>query len=66
MHLFVHDLTIQDLEGVEMNAFVKRENGISDSWVVGKSQVFLRRARGRCGMTMPVGEYLQAFLACIS
>ena len=66
MHLFIHDLAIQNLEGVEMNTFMERENGISNGWVVGKSQVFLRWARGRCGMTMPVGEYLQAFLACIS
>ena len=66
MHLFIYDFAIQNLEGVEMNAFVERKNGVSDSRVVGKSQVFLRWTRGRCGMAMPVGEYLQAFLACIS
>jgi hypothetical protein len=45
MHLFIHDFTIQNLEGVEMYAFMERENGISDGRVVGKSQVFLRWAR---------------------
>ena len=41
MHLFIYDFTIQDLEGIQMYAFVEREDGITDSGVVGQTEVFL-------------------------
>jgi len=65
MYLFIHYFPIQDLEGVEMNALVEREDGVTDGGVVGQTEVFLRRTRGRGGVTVPVGEYLQAILSSI-
>ena len=35
MNLFIHDLAIQNLEGVQMHAFVEGEDGIADGGVVG-------------------------------
>ena len=65
MYLFIDNLTIQNLEGIQMNALVERENGIADGGVVGQTEVFLRRTRGRGRMTVPVGENLEAFAPCI-
>ena len=60
MYLFIHHFTVQDLEGIEMNALVEGENGIANGGVVGQAQILLRGARGRSWVTMPVGENLQA------
>ena len=65
MYLFIHHFTIQDFEGVEMNPLVEREDGVTDGGVVGQSQVFLRRSRGRGWMTVPVSEDLQAILTSV-
>ena len=66
MYLFVHDLAIQDLEGIQVNALKERENGVADGGVVSQTQIFLRGARGRGRMAVPVGENLQALAAGIS
>ena len=42
VYLFIHHLTVQDLKGVEVDALVEREDSVSDSGVVGQTQVFLR------------------------
>ena len=41
MHLFIYDFTIQDLEGIQMDALVEREDGLADVGVVGQTEVFL-------------------------
>ena len=41
MHLFIYDFTIQDLEGIQMDALVEREDGVADVGVVGQTEVFL-------------------------
>ena len=65
MYLFIHHFTVQDLEGIEMNALVEGENGIANGRIVSKAEVLLRRARGRGRMTVPVGEDLQTVLTGI-
>ena len=54
MYLFVHDRAIQDLEGIQVDAFVERENGVADGGVVSQTQILLRGARGRSWVTIPV------------
>ena len=67
MYLLIHHLAIQYLEGIQFRFSIKqREDSVADGWIVGQTQVFLRRARGRGGMTVPVGENLQTFLTCIA
>ena len=66
MYLFIYHFAIQDLEGIQMDTLMKRQNGIADVGVVGQTQVFLRRARGRGRMAVPVGEDLQAVFAGIA
>jgi hypothetical protein len=66
MYLFIHHFTVQDLEGIEMNALVEGENGIANGRIVSKAEVLLRRARGLGRMTVPVGEDLQSFAPCVS
>lgn len=66
VYLFVHHLATENPEGVQVNAFVEREDGVTDGGVVGQTEVFLRGARGRGGMTVPVGENLQPFAAGIA
>ena len=66
MHLFIYDFTIQDLEGIQMDALVEREDSVEDVGVVGQTEVFLRGARGRGWMTMPVGEDLEAVFTSIA
>ncbi len=46
MNLFVYDLTVLYLEGIEMDAFVEGEDGIADVGVDGQTEVFLRGTRG--------------------
>ena len=41
MYLLIHHFAIQNLEGIQMNAFVERENGVADGGVVGQTEVFL-------------------------
>ena len=41
MHLFIYDFTILDLEGIQMDALVEREDGVADVGVVGQTEVFL-------------------------
>ena len=65
MYLLVHHLAIQDLEGVEVNALMEGEDGIADGGIIGQTEIFLRGTRGRGGMTMPVGENLQAVLSSV-
>ena len=65
MYLFIHHFTVQDLEGIEMNALVEGENGIANGRIVSKAEVLLRRARGRGRMTVPVGEDLQTVLTSV-
>ena len=66
MYLFIHNLAILNFERIQVNALMKRENGIADGGVVSQTQIFLRGARGRSRMTMPVGKNLLAFTSCIS
>ena len=66
MHLFIYDFTIQDLEGIQMDALVEREDGIADVGGVGQTEVFLRGARGRGRMAVPVGEDLEAVFTSIA
>ena len=66
MYLFVYDFPIQDLEGVQMDAFVERKDGVADTGVDGQTEVFLRGARGRGWMAVPIGEDLQAFASGVS
>ena len=35
MHFLIHYFSVQDLEGIQMNAFVEREDGVTDGGVVG-------------------------------
>ena len=65
MYLLIHNFTIQNLEGIQMNALVERQDSIADGGIIGQTEVFLRRTRGRSGMTVPVGENLQIVLASI-
>ena len=41
MYLLIHHFTVQNLEGIQMNALVKGEDGIADSGVIGQTEVFL-------------------------
>ena len=66
MHLFIYNLATENLERVQMYAFVEREDGITDSGVVGQSEVFLRGARWRGWMAVPVGEDLEAVFTSIA
>ena len=66
MHLFIYDFTIQDLEGIQMDALVEREDGVADVGVVGQTQIFLRGARGRGRMAVPVGEDFEAVFTSIA
>ena len=66
MYLFVYDFAVQDFEGVQMDAFVERNDGVADTGVVGQTEVFLRGARGRGWMAVPVGQDLQAFASGVS
>ena len=62
MRFLIHDLAVQNLEGVQVNALVERENGVADGGVVGQTEILLRRTRGRSGMTVPIGENFQTIL----
>ena len=62
MYLLIHHFTVQNLEGIQMNVLMEREDGIADGGVVGQAEVFLRRPRGRGWMTVPIGENLQTVL----
>lgn len=66
MNLFVYDLTVLYLEGIEMDAFVEGEDSIADVGVDGQTEVFLRGTREGGGMAVPVGENLQALAAGIA
>ncbi len=39
MYLFVDDLSIENLEGIQVDSLEERQNGITNVWVVGKSQI---------------------------
>ena len=41
MHLFIYNLATENLERVQMYAFVEREDGVADVGVVGQTEVFL-------------------------
>jgi hypothetical protein len=41
VYLLIHHLTIQNLEGIQMDALVKGEDGIADGRVVRQTEVFL-------------------------
>ena len=41
MCLFVDDFTLQNLEGVEVDAVVERKNGIADGGIIGQPNVLL-------------------------
>ena len=56
MYLLIHHFTVQNLEGIQMNVLMEREDGIADGGVVGQAEVFMRRPRGRGWMTVPIGE----------
>ena len=62
MYLLIHHFTVQNLEGIQMNVLMEREDGIADGGVVGQAEVFLRRPRGRGWITVPIGENLQTVL----
>ena len=65
MYFLIHHFSVQDLEGIEVDALIEGENSVADGGVVGQAEVFLRGARGRGWMRMPVGENLQAILTDI-
>ena len=65
MYLLIHHFTIQNLERIQMNTLVERENRIADGGIVGQTEVLLRRTRGRSWMTMPVSEDLQTVLTSV-
>lgn len=44
MYFFVNDRAIQDLEGIQVDAFVKRQDGVADGGIDGQAEVFLRGA----------------------
>ena len=58
MNLLIHNLAIEDLERVEVNALMEGEDGIANGGVIGQTEIFLRGTRGRGRMTMPIGENL--------
>ena len=60
MHLFINNFSIQNLKGVQMNAFMQRKDSVADSGVVSQTQILLRGTRRRGRMTMPVGKNLQS------
>ena len=66
MYLFIYNLATENLERVKMYAFVEREDGITDCGVVSQTQIFLRGARGRSWMAVPIGENLQTLTPSIS
>ena len=66
MDFFVDHFSTNNLERIEMYAFVEREDGVTNRGVVGQTEVFLRGARGRGWMTMPIGENLQTFASSVS
>ena len=41
MFLFIHHFAIQNLERIQMNAFVEREDGVADGGVVGQAEILL-------------------------
>lgn len=41
MNFFVNDFTLQNLEGVEVDAVVERKNGIADGGIIGQPNVLL-------------------------
>ena len=41
MYFFVNDRAIQDLEGIQVDAFVEREDGIADGRIIGQPDVLL-------------------------
>ena len=65
MYLLIHHFTIQNLERIQMNTLVERENRIAEGGIVGQTEVLLRRTRGRSWMTMPVSEDLQTILTSV-
>ena len=66
VYLLIYHLTVQNLEGVQFRLVVQeREDCITDSGVVGQTQVFLRGTRGRSWVRMPIGEDLQVLAAGI-
>ena len=65
MYFLINHFPVQDLEGVEVNALMEGEDGIANGGVIGQTEIFLRGTRGRGGMTMPVGEDLQAVLSSV-
>ena len=65
MYLLIHNFTIQNLEGIQMNALVERQDSIADGGIISQTEVFLRGTRGRGRMTVPIGENLQIVLASI-
>ena len=65
MHFLVCHLAIQYFEGVQVDAFVQRQDGIADGRIVSQPEVFLRGARGRGWMAMPVGKDFQPLTAGI-
>jgi hypothetical protein len=42
MYFLIYHFTVQNLEGVEVDTFVEREDGVADGGVVGQTEVFLR------------------------
>ena len=65
MYLLIHYFTIQNLEGIQMNAFMEWKDGVTDGRIIRQTKVFLRGTWGRGRMTVPVGENLETFASCI-
>ena len=66
MFLLIHHFAILNFERIQVNALIKGENGVTNGGVVSQTQIFLRRARWRSWVTMPVGENLQTLTPSIS
>ena len=65
MHLFINYFSIQNLKGVQMNAFMQRKDSVADSGVVSQTQILLRGTRRRGWMTVSVGKNLQSVSSSI-
>ena len=42
MYFLVHDLAVENLKGVQMDALVEGEDGIADGGVVGQTEILMR------------------------
>ena len=56
MHLLINYLACPDVERVEVDAIIEREDGITNGGIIGSAKIFGRRTRGRGWVAVPIGE----------